>query len=65
MIEGSKISAVEYIQAKKISKEIRKEFVFLLHNKIDAIITPTTIIAAPRIDEEAIMVNKNVSIDIR
>ncbi len=48
---GTKVSAVDYLHAKKISEELKKEFLSILKGKVDVIIVPTTIISAPRFDE--------------
>ena len=52
LIEGTKVSAIDYLQAMHIIKEIRKEFLSLLQHKVDAIIVPTTVIPAPKLDRE-------------
>jgi aspartyl-tRNA(Asn)/glutamyl-tRNA(Gln) amidotransferase subunit A len=52
LIRGTKISAVDYIHAKRIiSEELKIEFLTLLKERIDVIVVPTTIITAPRFDE--------------
>ena len=52
LIRGTKISAVDYIHAKRIiNEELKKEFLTILQEKIDVIVVPTTIISAPRFDE--------------
>ena len=52
LILGTKISAVDYLQAKKIiDVELKKEFLTILNEMVDVIIVPTTIIPAPRFDE--------------
>jgi aspartyl-tRNA(Asn)/glutamyl-tRNA(Gln) amidotransferase subunit A len=59
LIEGTKISAVDYIDAlRTVKEEIKKEFLSIFNHNIDAIITPTIIIPAPSFEE------KTVSIDI-
>ena len=65
LVDGTKISAIEYLQAMNTTKEIRKEFLSILHNKIDALIVPTTIIPAPRLNEDSVLVNKGVLMDTR
>ncbi len=65
LIEGTKVSAIEYLQAERITKEIRKEFLLLLRHKVDAIIVPTTIISAPKLNEDSVIVNKDLLINIR
>ena len=59
LIQGRSVSAVDYIRALRTVKEIKKEFLSILDHKIDAIITPTTIIPAPRFDEETVSIGKN------
>ncbi len=52
LIRGTKISAVDYIHAKRIiNEELKKEFLTILKEMIDVIVVPTTIISAPRFDE--------------
>lgn len=51
LIQGTKVSAVDYLHAKKIINELKKEFLIILKEKADAIIVPTTIIPAPKFDE--------------
>ena len=65
LVEGTKISAIEYIQAKHIIKEIREEFLSLFRHNIDAIIVPTTVIPAPKLNEDSVIVNKDFLINIR
>jgi aspartyl-tRNA(Asn)/glutamyl-tRNA(Gln) amidotransferase subunit A len=65
LIDGSIISAIDYIKAKNITKQIRKEFVYALHNIVDAIITPTTTTAAPKSVEDHIYLNNGMSMKIR
>jgi aspartyl-tRNA(Asn)/glutamyl-tRNA(Gln) amidotransferase subunit A len=59
LIQGRSVSAVDYIRALRTVKEIRKEFLSILSRNVDAIITPTTIIPAPRFDEETVSIGKN------
>jgi aspartyl-tRNA(Asn)/glutamyl-tRNA(Gln) amidotransferase subunit A len=59
LIQGRRISAVDYIHALKAIKEIKKEFLSILDRKIDAIITPTTIIPATRFDKKTVSIGKN------
>jgi aspartyl-tRNA(Asn)/glutamyl-tRNA(Gln) amidotransferase subunit A len=65
LVDGTKIPAVEYLQAMNITKGIRKEFLSILRTKIDALIVPTTIVPAPRSNEDAVIVNKDVLMDTR
>jgi aspartyl-tRNA(Asn)/glutamyl-tRNA(Gln) amidotransferase subunit A len=52
LIRGTKISAIDYIHAKRvINEELKKEFLTILNEKCDLIVVPTTIIPAPRFDE--------------
>jgi aspartyl-tRNA(Asn)/glutamyl-tRNA(Gln) amidotransferase subunit A len=65
LMDGTKISAIEYLQAMHATKGIRKEFLSILSNKIDALIVPTTIVPAPRLNEDSVIVNKDVLMDTR
>src|ERR1051325_7588976 len=56
LIEGTKVSAVEYIHAMNTIKEIKNEFLSIL-NEMCAIIVPTTIIPAPGFDERTISID--------
>lgn len=52
LIIGTKVSAVDYLQAKKIIEvELKKELLTILKEMVDVIIVPTTIIPAPRFEE--------------
>jgi aspartyl-tRNA(Asn)/glutamyl-tRNA(Gln) amidotransferase subunit A len=52
LIQGTKISAVDYIYAMRIiNEEIKKEILSMLRQKIEIIAVPTTVIPAPRFDE--------------
>lgn len=62
--EGSKILAIDYINSLNTIKKINEEFSALLTNKVDIIIVPTTIIPAPKLDEDTILIN-DISISIR
>ena len=64
LIEGSRVLAIDYIYANYVVKQIRKEFVSLMEHKIDVLITPTTIITAPYLDQDSIMI-KDCSMSIR
>jgi aspartyl-tRNA(Asn)/glutamyl-tRNA(Gln) amidotransferase subunit A len=59
LIRGTKISAVDYIHALRTIRAIRKEFLSILSRNVNVIITPTTIIPAPRFDEETVSIGKN------
>ncbi len=52
LIQGTKISAVDYIHAMRIvNEELKKELLMMFKQKIEVIVVPTTIIPAPRFDE--------------
>jgi aspartyl-tRNA(Asn)/glutamyl-tRNA(Gln) amidotransferase subunit A len=52
LIRGAKIPAIDYIQSLRcINVEIKKEFVAILNQKIDVIVIPTTVVAAPSFDD--------------
>src|SRR5919205_1890721 len=53
LMQGTEISAVDYIRAHKFRKELRNEFVRVLKN-FDVLIVPTTPITAPGFDEQAV-----------
>ena len=65
LVEGTKVSAIEYLQAMHITKEIRKEFLSLLRYTLDAIVVPTTIIPAPKLNEDSVIVNSDFLINTR
>lgn len=65
LLEGTKISAVDYIKSRDLAKEIRCEFMSILHNKVDALIVPTTIIPATKFDEETVNINDNATLKTR
>ena len=65
LIEGTKVSAIDYLKAIHAINEIKKEFVSLLRHKINAIVIPTTIISAPKLCEDTIPVSNGVSINVR
>ena len=50
LLEGTQIAAIEYIRALKLRNQIKNEFLRLL-KKVDIIVVPTTILAAPRFDD--------------
>ena len=54
LLEGNKISAVDYVKSMGLVKEIRGNFLSILRNEADALIVPTTIIPAPRFEDDAI-----------
>ncbi len=65
LLEGTKISAVDYIKSRDLAKEIRGEFMSILHNKVDALMVPTTIIPAPKFEEETVNINDNIALKTR
>ncbi len=65
LMQGTKVSAVDYVSALNTIKEIRKEFLSILNNKVDAIVIPTTIIIAPRFDEEKISIDVDTVLETR
>jgi aspartyl-tRNA(Asn)/glutamyl-tRNA(Gln) amidotransferase subunit A len=54
LVQGAKVPAVDYISAANIMRKIRKEFLSILDSKVDVIMVPTTIVSAPKFDEEEI-----------
>jgi aspartyl-tRNA(Asn)/glutamyl-tRNA(Gln) amidotransferase subunit A len=61
---GLQVRAVDYIRYKKIIKEIRNELLKILKHKVDVIVVPPTIIAAPRLDESEVLIkNKLFSVN--
>jgi aspartyl-tRNA(Asn)/glutamyl-tRNA(Gln) amidotransferase subunit A len=62
LILGTKVSAVDYLHAKKIiDVELKKELLTILKDMVDVIIVPTTIIPALRFDElDAIDIGSNL-----
>ena len=65
IVEGTKVRAMDYIHSMRIIKEIRKEFLLLLRHNVDVIIVPTTVIPAPKLNEDSVIVNKGFLINIR
>jgi aspartyl-tRNA(Asn)/glutamyl-tRNA(Gln) amidotransferase subunit A len=55
LMQGTKVSAVEYIRAHKFRKELRNEFVKVLKN-FDVLIMPTTPLTAPGFDEQRVVI---------
>jgi aspartyl-tRNA(Asn)/glutamyl-tRNA(Gln) amidotransferase subunit A len=51
LMQGTEISAVDYIRAHKFRKELRNEFERLLKN-FDVLVMPTTPLTAPRFEEQ-------------
>ena len=52
-MQGTEVSAVNYIRAHKFRKELRTEFVRVLKN-FDILIVPTTPLTAPGFDEQTV-----------
>lgn len=66
LVQGKSISAVDYIHSLKAVNKIKNEILAILSNrKIDAIVVPTTIIAAPRISESVVSVSDNIALETR
>jgi aspartyl-tRNA(Asn)/glutamyl-tRNA(Gln) amidotransferase subunit A len=66
LVQGKRISAVDYIHALKAVNEIRNEILAVLSNRrIDALVVPTTIVAAPRISDRVINVGDNGVVETR
>ncbi|MGC1929799.1 MAG: amidase [Candidatus Nitrosopolaris sp.] len=66
LIEGTKISAIDYIHAMRIiNEELKNELLMMLKQKIDVIAVPTTIIPAPRFDELMITDNDSYVLQTR
>ena len=65
LLEGTKIPAVDYIKSRALAKKIRDEFLSILDNKVDALIVPTTIIPAPRFEEETVYFDDDVTMKTR
>ncbi|HET6640975.1 MAG TPA: amidase, partial [Nitrososphaeraceae archaeon] len=55
---GMEITAVEYINAHKMRKEIRTAFLEAMKD-YDALLVPTTIISAPKLDQTMVNINEN------
>jgi aspartyl-tRNA(Asn)/glutamyl-tRNA(Gln) amidotransferase subunit A len=55
LMQGTEVSAVDYIRAHKFRKELRNEFVKLLQN-YDVLIMPTTPLTAPGFDEQTVVI---------
>jgi len=53
LIQGTEVSAIEYIRAQRFRRELRNDFMRLLRDK-DVLIIPTTPIAAPTFNEQNI-----------
>jgi aspartyl-tRNA(Asn)/glutamyl-tRNA(Gln) amidotransferase subunit A len=57
LMQGTEVSAVDYIRAHKFRKELRNEFVKVLKN-FDALIMPTTPLTAPGFDEQTVVIGE-------
>ncbi len=55
LIQGTEVSAVDYIRAHKYRKELRNEFVKVL-KKVDVLIMPTIPLTAPGFDEQTVAI---------
>ena len=53
LMQGTEVSAVDYIRAHKFRKELRNEFVRVLQN-FDVLVMPTTPLTAPGLDEQMV-----------
>lgn len=53
LMQGTEVSAVDYIRAHKFRKELRNEFMKVLKN-FDVLIMPTTPLIAPGFDEQTV-----------
>jgi aspartyl-tRNA(Asn)/glutamyl-tRNA(Gln) amidotransferase subunit A len=66
LLQGAKISAVDYISAlNTVRKLLRKEFLSILNHKVKAIMVPTTIIPAPRFEETTVRIDMNTLLETR
>jgi aspartyl-tRNA(Asn)/glutamyl-tRNA(Gln) amidotransferase subunit A len=65
LVQGAKVSAVDYICAINRARKLRKEFLSILNHKVRAIIVPTTIIPAPRFEEKSVSTDMGTSIETR
>ena len=61
--KGMEITAVEYINAHKMRKEIRTAFLDAM-KEYDALLVPTTIIPAPMLDQSTVNINEKYNIDV-
>jgi aspartyl-tRNA(Asn)/glutamyl-tRNA(Gln) amidotransferase subunit A len=56
LLQGTEVSAVDYIRAHKFRKDLRNEFVNLLGNE-NVLIMPTTPLVAPGFEEKSVNIN--------
>ena len=55
LMQGTEVTAVDYIRAQKFRKELRNEFVKVLQN-LDVLVMPTTPLTAPGFDEQTVVI---------
>jgi aspartyl-tRNA(Asn)/glutamyl-tRNA(Gln) amidotransferase subunit A len=60
---GMEITAVEYINAHKMRKEIRTAFLKAM-KEYDALLVPTTIISAPKLDQTMVNINEKNAMEV-
>jgi aspartyl-tRNA(Asn)/glutamyl-tRNA(Gln) amidotransferase subunit A len=60
---GMEITAVEYINAHKMRKEIRTAFLEAMKD-YDALLVPTTIISAPKLDQTMVNINEKNAMEV-
>ena len=60
---GMEITAVEYINAHKMRKEIRTAFLKAM-KEYDALLVPTTIISAPKLDQTTVNINEKNAMEV-
>ncbi|HEU4443969.1 MAG TPA: amidase [Nitrososphaeraceae archaeon] len=60
---GMEITAVEYINAHKMRKEIRTAFLEAMKD-YDALLVPTTIISAPKLDQTTVNINEKNAMEV-
>src|ERR687897_635378 len=66
LLQGKRISAVNYLQSLRAAHEIKNEILALFSNqRIEAIVVPTTIVAAPRINDTAVNTRDSVVVETR
>jgi len=54
---GTRVTAIDYLRARELREKFTAEFhATLEHNGLDALVVPTTPIAAPRPDEESVLI---------
>ena len=61
--KGMEITAVDYINAHKMRKEIRTAFLDAM-KEYDALLVPTTIIPAPMLDQSTVNINEKYNIEV-